>query len=145
MKLLMISILLSSALVFGQSSTTLVEKDAALVMAAEKDGPKFIPSPEPLPWDPPQFLKDVMLKAESIPLIGKPLLSVFKWLGVLSSVLTALVMAFFSITITLSRAFNLVGLVNLATKIDGVYLKIVPYLKYLSVFNAQKEEFKKNV
>lgn len=102
----------------------------------------FIPSQEPAVFVPPTWLKDAMLFVTSVPVVGPIAVEVFKWLGVLASLATALFGAFFAIVRTLSGVLNLAGLVGLATKLDRFYLIVAPYLKFFSIFNAQKEEFK---
>jgi hypothetical protein len=100
---------------------------------------------EAAPWDAPQWLKDTMLKAHTIPVVGPFLVEAIKWLGVIASVLTALATAFFAVAKTLSKTFQLVKLVGIATKIDAFYVKFSPYLKFFSMYNVQKGEIKKDV
>lgn len=106
---------------------------------------EFVPSPEPDIFTPPQWLKAILLYLHSIPGMGPVVVLVLKWLGVIASALTALVTAFFAIVRSLTVVLNLAGLVALAQKVDAIYVRIVPYLKYLSMYNTQQHELKKGL
>jgi hypothetical protein len=81
--------------------------------------------------------------AYSVPVVGPIVVELMKWLGVLASILTALVTAFFAIARALSVSFKLLKLVDLAVKVDAFYVKWSPYLKFFSMYNVQKDELKK--
>lgn len=97
------------------------------------------------PWAPPEWLKEVMEKAYSVPVIGPIAVETMKWLGVIASLLTALATAFFAVARVLSSTLKFAKFVELAVKVDAFYAKWAPYIKFFSMYNVQKkpEEEKK--
>lgn len=128
---------------FAQTPTPQVP--SPIVSAQELPPPPvvFTPSAEVNPWTPPEWFKAVLTKANSIPYVGPFAVELMKWLGVIASILTALVTCFFAITKSLSTVMRLGKFVEIAAKIDGLYAKLSPYLKFFSMYNVQKEELKK--
>lgn len=89
---------------------------------------------------PPAWLLEVMHKIESVPVIGPVAIDVFKWLGVVAAVMTALVTCLLSITRALVFAGRIQGMAPLmawAMKLEKG--KVMYWLKYFSVYNAKKE------
>lgn len=96
---------------------------------------------------PPNWLQDMIITIKKLPVIGPVLTVALQWLGVIATILTALV-AFLLVSIrALTTVLTSLKLVELAEKIVTFQnSKIVYWLKYISMFNAQKpvEEKKAN-
>jgi hypothetical protein len=90
---------------------------------------------------PPVWLEKALDIVSSMPVVGPVVVEVLKWLGVVSSVLTALVTALLGILLTLRKVLNLAKLADLALKIE-LFMNgpIMFWLKYFSIYNAKKEE-----
>lgn len=87
---------------------------------------------------PPAWMQDLFVTIKSLPGIGPIVVKVLNWLGVISSIMTALV-AFLLVAIkALGGISNMTGLTNTAKALQEFQnSKIFYYLKYLSIFNAQ--------
>lgn len=89
---------------------------------------------------PPVWLADIMRFVERVPVIGPIAIEVFKWIGVIAAIFTALVTCLLSITRTLFMAASLSSLAPLmawVTKFEEG--KLMNWLKYFSIYNAKKE------
>ncbi len=93
---------------------------------------------------PPEWLASVILFLKSVPYVGPALVVAFKWAGILSGAMTAISLAAISFLRIPELAARWAGAKDLADKIDAVAKKVLPWLKYLSMFNVQKEELKKS-
>lgn len=90
---------------------------------------------------PPTWMQDVLVSIKKLPMIGPIVVKALNWVGVLCSILTALA-AFLMVALkALSSVMNLAQATDLAAKVQGFQDgKIMYYLKYLSMFNAQKPD-----
>lgn len=137
----------------GSAVTPTVSKESAVVQApapapvpapaVENPGDKLKVKDEALV--PPNWLQDMVIAIKKLPVIGPVLTVALQWLGVIATILTALV-AFLLVSIrALTTVLTSMKLVEIANKLvafqDG---KIMYWLKYLSVFNAQKKEEEKS-
>jgi hypothetical protein len=90
---------------------------------------------------PPVWMQDVLVSIKKLPMVGPIVVKVLNWLGVLCSVLTALAAFLMVVLKALSSVLSLAQLTDLSAKVqafqDG---KILYWLKYLSMFNAQKPD-----
>lgn len=88
---------------------------------------------------PPSWLQDLLLAVKSLPIVGPYVVEFFKWIGVVSVILTSLCASILTILKALSGALKLAKLDELAAKVEAFQSsKIIFWLKYLSNFNAQK-------
>lgn len=88
---------------------------------------------------PPAWLTAIMAWLAAVPVAGPVVLSVAKWLGVISSVLTILVTAILAVLKVLQAVLPLVKLQDLAAKVAALEdSKALYWLKMLSMYNAQK-------
>lgn len=142
---------------FAQQPTTLPEKDAPVPIATlPSPTPKATPNPASIaqtmpintpvvvvaePAAPPVWAQDVIMAAQKLPIIGPIVSKIFIYLGIVSSILTALVAFLLTVLSAASKVANISQLTDLANKIelfkDG---KIMYWIKYLSMFNAQKPD-----
>jgi len=90
---------------------------------------------------PPTWLEKAMNVAASVPIVGPYVLEAMKWLGVIASILTALVTALLGILLALQKVLSIAKLADLALKIqlfiDGPAMY---WLKFFSMYNAKKKE-----
>lgn len=89
---------------------------------------------------PPEWLQQILLNLDKIPVVGPHLVLVLKWLGVISAILTILTTAFLAIVKALSLVLNVAGLAVLASKVEALKEKVFPYLAWLSSYNVQKKK-----
>lgn len=91
------------------------------------------------PAAPPQFAQDIIVAAQKLPVIGPFVAKGLLYLGILSSILTAAIAFLLTVLSALSGIASLANLTSFGSKLvafrDG---KIMYWLKYLSMFNAQK-------
>ena len=95
---------------------------------------------------PPAWAQDVLEIAEKTPYVGPYLSKALVYVGVLSTIVTAFIAFLLTGLAALARVLNFAGLVRFAAKVaifrDG---KFMYWLKYISLFNAKKEEKKPEV
>lgn len=95
------------------------------------------------PAEVPQWLEQgVMVLVgllNGIPVVGHVLSIVFQVLGILAALMTATSVFAQSVLMALSGAFKAAGLDGIAAKIKAVEAKVMPWLKWLSMFNVQKK------
>ena len=89
--------------------------------------------------EPPVWLADLLVFIGSIPTVGPIVVEVFKWLGVIASVFTALSVALSVIVKIPELAARFAGLEKVADTLKKINDTIQPYLKYLSIFNVPKK------
>ncbi len=95
------------------------------------------------PAAPPKWAENLMVAAQKFPVIGPILAKVLLFTGIISSILTALAAFLLSSMSAISRGFNLAGLVVAAQKIEAFKKgKIMYWLQYFSLFNAEKPQAK---
>lgn len=88
---------------------------------------------------PPAWLQDVLLFLKSMPVVGPYLTEALKWLGVISAVLTTLTAALLSVIKVLTTVLTYAKLPEMAAKLEAFQnSKFIFWLKYFSMFNAQK-------
>lgn len=93
------------------------------------------------PAAPPQWAQDLIVKAQGFPLIGPYVTKVMVWAGILSSILTALVVCLLGILNALMGVLHLSGLAGLAMGVESFKNgKFMYWLSYLSMFNAKKPD-----
>lgn len=91
------------------------------------------------PAAPPKWAEQLIVTAQDLPVIGPIVSKALVYLGIVSSIVTAVIACLLTILNALSGIANLAGLANFANKLqvfkDG---KIMYWLKYISLFNAKK-------
>lgn len=94
-------------------------------------------------FNPPEWLASILLFIKGLPYAGPVLIQIFKWSGVLAVVMTTLSVAVITLLKIPEVAARWAGAASVADKIEAFGKKVIPWLKYLSMFNVQKEELKK--
>lgn len=93
------------------------------------------------PAAPPSWAQDLMISAQKLPVIGPVVSKALLYLGILSSILTLLAGFLLGAIKVLSGVFNYAGLGALAQSIsDFENGPFMYYLKYFSLFNANKSD-----
>lgn len=93
------------------------------------------------PAAPPKWAADLLVSVQNFPVIGPIVSKAILYVGIVSSILTALVACVLTILSALSGALNLAGLASFVAKIqDFKNGKIMYWLTYLSMFNAKKPD-----
>jgi hypothetical protein len=87
---------------------------------------------------PPDWLAGLLIWLQSMPYVGPVLATIFKWIGVVSAVFTALSVAAQVIFALPEVAARFAGAPALAEKIKYWSDKILYWLKFFSIRNAQK-------
>ena len=117
---------------------------AAVLPAPKYETVVVAPMPDTAPSIthlPPVWLEKVMDTASAVPVVGPVVVTALKWLGVLSSVLTALVTAILAIAMALQKLLPLTKLADLTIKVEAFMNGPIMYwLKFFSIYNAKKEE-----
>lgn len=88
----------------------------------------------------PDAVNAVLAFIGAIPKVGPIIVTVVSWLGLIAGVLTVLsaaVQAFLSLPEIVARW---AGAHDLANKISAISGTVLPWLKYLSMFNVQKKQ-----
>lgn len=135
MKILIMFLICFGSFAIAQDAATI----PAEVIAAPVD-PSFVSSVSPAIETPPQWLVEALKLVYGLPTIGPILAKVMQWAGVLAVILTSLVAFLLGIVAILKPVANWAGLKNFAILLDEFKnSKIMYYLKYLSMFNAQKK------
>lgn len=88
-------------------------------------------------WAPPTWVIEVLTWIQSMPTVGPFVVKILAWIATIAMVATILCTAVMGILKTLSAGFGLAKLGAVAAQIDGFYEKVVPYLKFFSIYNAQ--------
>lgn len=108
------------------------------VIVAVSAPPTMVPVPEPAA--PPQWAQDVLMSAEGLPIVGPLVAKALVYAGILAAILSALVLCLLTILNALSGVLNFSGLATAVLAIqDFKNGKIMYWLKYFSLFNAQKK------
>jgi hypothetical protein len=95
------------------------------------------------PAAPPQWAQSLIVSAQKLPVVGPIVSKAIVYIGILVPVLTALIGAIMAILSALSGIASLSGLLAFGEKVKAFQNgKIMYWLKYLSMFNAQKPETK---
>lgn len=91
------------------------------------------------PAAPPAWAQQLMVTAQKLPVIGPIVSKALLYLGILASVLTMLAGFLIGALQAISGAFSYAGLTNAVAAIGAFQNgKFMYYLKYFSLFNAQK-------
>lgn len=99
----------------------------------------FADQPVPDVFVPPVWLSTIILFVQGLPVVGPIIIEVCKWLGVLTTVAT-LLSAMIQTMLTIPQILAVwAGAQGLADKIKKISDLILPWLKYLSMFNVQKK------
>lgn len=88
----------------------------------------------------PGWLTMVLGILSSLPVVGPALLFVLKWMGVLCVALTCLSALLKGLSSSLKGVAKLAGFLSVVDKIQSIEDKVLPWVKYLSMFNVQKAE-----
>lgn len=95
------------------------------------------------PAEVPDWLQSAVLALvgmlNGIPAVGHVLSIVFQVLGIASAIATALSVCAQVILTSLSVVSGWAGLEGVALKIKAIQDKVLPWLKWLSIFNVQKK------
>ena len=95
------------------------------------------------PFMAPEWLANLVVSVESFPVIGMIIIEVMKWVGFLTSVMTALSVFLMAIKVACEKLSQLALIGPYLQKVIEFIEKALPYAKYLAIFNTQKSEFKK--
>ena len=88
---------------------------------------------------PPTWMQDVLVSVKTLPIIGPMITKAVQWLAVICSILTALCAFILLVLKALAGVSTLGNIQSLADKVAAFQnSKIFYYLKYASMFNAQK-------
>lgn len=91
------------------------------------------------PAAPPKWVEQLIMTAQDLPVIGPIVTKAVLYLGIISSILTALIACLLTVLNALSGIASLTGLASFAAKIQVFKnSKIMYWLKYISMFNAKK-------
>lgn len=87
---------------------------------------------------PPDWLGTVVQFLAAVPYVGPVIVEVLKWVGLISAVATALSVLAQTLLALPEVAARWAGAHAIADKIKSVSDVVLPWLKWLSVFNVQK-------
>jgi len=88
---------------------------------------------------PPDWLLSVMTWAYDIPMVGPIVVEASKWAGFITAMLTAVSVFLIGVSKACASIEKLLSIPGyMAPVIYGIN-KIMPYVKYLSMFNVQKK------
>jgi hypothetical protein len=88
---------------------------------------------------PPEWLGSILVFFQSLPYVGPVLVAVLKWMGVITTLFTALSIAVQAILTIPELVAKWAGAQKAADQIKKYSDIVLPYLKYLSIFNVQKK------
>lgn len=90
---------------------------------------------------PPTWVQDALIMVKSLPVVGPIVTQVLQWTGVVVTILTAFVAFLLTSIRALSTVMTLAGLAIASQKIESFRdSKIMYWLKYFSMFNAEKKK-----
>lgn len=125
---------------FGDSPAPAPTASAGVPITLVTPTPAPLPSVVPVaePAAPPTWAQDLMVDAESLPIVGPIISKILLYLGIFCSILTVLACAVLSVLNILMKSLQLSGLANAAAAVlnfkNG---KIMYWLKFFSMFNAK--------
>lgn len=91
------------------------------------------------PAAPPKWAEDLIMASQGLPVAGPFISKALLYLGIISSILTALTAFVLTVANVLKGISNIAGLTNFSMKVDDFKNgKIMYWLKYFSMFNAKK-------
>jgi hypothetical protein len=86
---------------------------------------------------PPEWIGGILIWLKSIPTVGPILVEVLKWVSVLATVFTVIATTASTLLKIPEIAARISGAEKLADGIKAFHDKVMPWLKYLSVYNVQ--------
>lgn len=90
---------------------------------------------------PPTWVQDTLIMVKNLPVVGPIITKLLQWVGVAVTILTALVAFLLTSIRALSTVMTFAGLAIASKKVkDFETSKIMYWLKYFSMFNAEKKE-----
>lgn len=93
------------------------------------------------PAAPPKWAEDLIMKLQSMPVVGPYVSKIMVYLGILCAILTGLLAFLLTSLTALSGVLNFAGLTDAVKAIeDFKSSKFMYWLKYFSMFNAKKEK-----
>jgi hypothetical protein len=92
------------------------------------------------PVELPEWVAAAVNFMTNVPYVGPVLVVVLKWASIISAIATALSLFVQAIFAALIGVGNFVGLEDEAEKFKSLSDKILPWLKYFSMFNVQKRK-----
>lgn len=124
---------------FSSPSPTPSGYPVAVVASSPSPAPQMIAVSEPAA--PPAWAQGLMVSAEKLPVVGPIISKALLYLGIVSSVLTALAAFLISALTVVGGAFSYAGFANAAQAIAAFQNgKIMYWIKFFSLFNAKKLE-----
>ena len=139
-------LLIAAALSFGSMSFSPTAKQHITFTQLAHADDAVAPAPAPAavdaagkPLEVPAWVAPVLGFIQGIPTVGPILSIVLQWMAFLAAALTALsgfLMALKAATVGMA---NLAGLAAFADKAEALFEKILPWVKYFSMFNVQKK------
>lgn len=87
---------------------------------------------------PPEWIGFILVWLKSIPSVGPVLIEVLKWISVIGTVFTVLATAISAVLKVPEIALRISGAEEIAGKIKAFHDKVMPWFKYLSIYNQQK-------
>ncbi len=88
--------------------------------------------------DLPAWVASLVTFVMGIPKVGPVIVAVIKWLAVGSAILTAISACLQAVGTALVAVGNVAGAQGFVDKVKAISDKILPWLKYFSMFNVQK-------
>lgn len=102
--------------------------------ALGQETPPVIGDPASFEW-----LGAVVTFLSAVPYIGPVIVAVLKWVGLIASIATALSVLAQAILVIPEIVAKWAGATEVSAQIKKYSDLILPYLKYLSIFNVQKK------
>lgn len=87
----------------------------------------------------PSWVGDIVEFLKTIPYVGPVIVQILKWVGIVTAIFTALAAFLQTLCVVLIGSANLSGLQKFADVILRINEKVLPWLKYFSMFNVQKK------
>ena len=84
----------------------------------------------------PAFLKTAMDFLITLPYVGPALLSVLKWTGLISAIMTGVSTMVMGVANALKVVGVALGFQGFAEKVDGAYKAVWPWIAFLSMYNV---------
>lgn len=93
---------------------------------------------------PPEWLVEILNTIQSLPIVGPYLVVILQWLGVVFTIVTTFTLAIITSVRALMTVAKWQQLFTVVAALENFQKgKIMYWLKYFSMFNAKKEEPKK--
>ncbi len=140
------------ALMYLSLSSGPAQCDAGFPVASPSPHAVVVAAPSPKPADsvmvsvaepsaPPQWAQELMVSAQKLPVVGPVVSKALLLLGIVGSIITMLAGFLMGSISVLKGAFNWAGLAGASAAIVSFQnSKFVYWLKFFSMFNAQKDD-----